>query len=222
MGLNVLITGATGMVGKGVLLECLESPAVTSVIAVHRRPLGMTHPKLREILHTDFTEFSALEKSLAGIDACFFCLGVSSVGMKEADYACITYDVTLAFAGALARISPQAVFCYVTGAGTDSTEKGARMWARVKGRTENALLKLPFKAAYMFRPAFIRPMKGVRSGTWYQFFIVLLSPLFPLIEAFPKVATNSVKLGQAMINAALRTPEKRILESVDINRLSQT
>lgn len=220
MGIRAIVTGATGMVGKGVLLECLESPEVESVLAVNRHPLGMQHPKLKEIVHGDFFDLAPIEGELEGYNACFFCLGVSSAGMSEEKYFHLTYDLTLGFAQALARVNPDMTFCYVTGAGTDSTEKGGVMWARVKGRTENALFKLPFKAAYMFRPAFIRPMKGVKSSTpLYRIFITLGRPLFPFLMLFPRFATSSDRVGRAMIRVALNGYGKPHLESVDINEL---
>ena len=219
MGLKVIVTGATGMVGKGVLLECLDSPDVERVLAVGRRPVGMKHPKLEERLLADMADPSPIAATLAGADACYFCLGVSSVGMDEAGFSRLTYDLTLGFAKALAAASPQAVFCYVSGKGNDSTEKGPRMWARVKGRTANALMKLPFKAVYDFRPGFIRPLRGIGSRTrLYQLFIVLGRPLFPLLMLFPSLATDSVTLGRAMLYVTRKLPEGRFVESADINR----
>lgn len=222
--LRVIVTGATGMVGRGALLECLDSPDVAKVLAVNRHPLGLSHPKLEEILHGDFSDLAPLEGKLAGYDACFFCLGVSSAGMSEEKYSRLTYDLTLGFARLAARLSPGMTFCYVSGQGTDSTGKGAQMWARVKGRTENALLRMAsegaFKAAYMFRPAFIRPMRGVRTRTpLYAFFIALGRPLFPLLMRFPSVATSSDRVGRALIKAAKDGYGKVHVESADINRL---
>ncbi len=219
MGLKVLVTGATGMVGKGVLLECLDSPDVAEVIAIGRRPVGMKHPKLTERLLADMSDPAPIADALAGVDACYFCLGVSSLGMSEEDFSRLTYDLTLGFAKALASASPQAVFCYVSGAGNDSSEKGKRMWARVKGRTANALMRLPFKAAYDFRPGFIRPMRGIASRTKaYRFFITAFRPLFPLLMLSKKHATDSVTLGRAMLYVTRKLPEGRFVESVDINR----
>ena len=163
--MKVILFGATGMVGQGVLRECLVDPGIEGVLAVGRSPTGQRHAKLREIAHNNFTDFSAIEAQLTGYDACFFCLGVSSVGMSEERYRHLTYDITMAAAKTLARLNPGMVFTYVTGRGTDSSESGSLMWARVKGKTENDLLKLPFKAAYMFRPAGIQPLHGVRSKT---------------------------------------------------------
>src|ERR1700716_2717253 len=163
--MKVILFGATGMVGQGVLRECLLDAGVESVLVVGRSPTGQRHAKLREILHEKFMDFSAIESELRGYDACFFCLGVSSVGMNEERYRHLTYDITMAAATTLAKLNPGMVFTYVTGRGTDSTEQGPRMWARVKGKTENDLLKLPFKAAYMFPPGAIQPLHGARSTT---------------------------------------------------------
>src|SRR5215831_15581930 len=156
--MNVVLFGATGMVGQGVLIECLDDPEVRRVVSVVRRPTGVTNAKLTEIVHADFFDYAAIEPSLRDADACFFCLGVSSVGMKEDEYRHITYDLTMAAAKTLHRLNPNLAFIYVSGKGTDSTEKGSSMWARVKGKTENALCALPFKAVYLFRPGFIQPL----------------------------------------------------------------
>lgn len=218
--LKAIITGATGMVGKAVLLECLDSPEVESVLAVNRRPLGISHPNLKEVLHGDFFDLGPIEERLAGYNACFFCLGVSAMGMSEEKYSRLTYDLTLGFASVLARHNPDLTFCYVTGTGTDESEKGLAMWARVKGKTENALLKLPFKAAYMFRPGFIRPMRGVKSSTrLYAILIALGRPFFPLLMKFPRFATSSDRLARAMIRAVAKGYGSPRLESADINRL---
>jgi uncharacterized protein YbjT (DUF2867 family) len=163
--MNVILFGATGMVGQGVLRECLLDSDVQQILSIVRTPSGQQHPKLRELVHTNFFDYSAMEPQLTGCGACFFCLGVSSAGMDEAKYTQLTYDLTLAAASTLARLNPSMTFLYVSGAGTDSTERGRTMWARVKGKTENALLKLPFRAAYMFRPGIIQPLHGIRSKT---------------------------------------------------------
>src|ERR1700737_4945108 len=163
--MNVILFGATGMVGQGVLREYLLDPDFHQILSIVRTPSGQHHPKLRELVHSNFFDYSTIEPELTGFDACFFCLGVSSAGMDEAKYKHLTYDLTLAAAKTLARLNPQMVFLYVSGAGTDSTERGRIMWARVKGKTENDLLKLPFKAAYMFRPAGIQPLPGIKSPT---------------------------------------------------------
>ena len=164
MKIKAIITGATGMVGEGVLYECLNHPDVESVLVINRRSCHTIHPKLKEIIHENFFNFSSIEEQLSGYNACFFCLGVSSVGMNEEKYTKVTYDLTLGFAGTLARLNPEMTFCYVSGAATDSSEKGKMMWARVKGKTENDLMKLPFKRAYMFRPGFMQPTKGLKNA----------------------------------------------------------
>jgi uncharacterized protein YbjT (DUF2867 family) len=219
--MKVILFGATGMVGQGVLRECLIDPDVESVLAVGRSPTGQSHPKLRELRYDNFTDFSAIEPQLAGYDACFFCLGVSSVGMAEERYRHLTYDITLAAATTLAKLNPGMVFTYVTGRSTDSTEQGPMMWARVKGKTENDLLKLPFKAAYMFRPAGIQPLHGVRSKTsWVQAIYVVAGPLLSyLTRVAPKYMTTSEQLGRAMIKVARDGFPRPVLESEDINAL---
>ncbi len=217
MGLKVIITGTTGMVGKGVLLECLEHPEVSEVLIINRSSIGMQHPKLKELIHKDFYNLQPVQEQLQGYDACFFCLGVSSVGMSEEAYTKPTYDLTLHFAETV--INADMTFIYVSGSGTDSTEKGSIMWARVKGKTENALLKMPFKAAYMFRPGVILPVKGVKSKTpLYNFFYVILRPFFPLMSKMNSV-TDSAKVGQAMINVVLHGSDKVHLENKDINEV---
>ena len=217
--MKVIVFGATGMVGQGVLRECLVDAGVESVLVVGRSPTGQQHAKLHEILHDNFTDFSAIESELTGYDACFFCLGVSSVGMEPERYRHMTYDVTMAAATTLVRLNPGMVFTYVTGRSTDSTEQGPQRWARVKGKTENDLLKLPFKAAYMFRPAGIQPLHGVRSKTaWVQAIYVVSAPLLSyLARTRPAFMTTSEKLGRAMISVARNGYPKPILESEDIN-----
>lgn len=217
MELKVIVTGTTGMVGKGVLLECLEHPQVKEVLVVNRSSLGMQHPKLKELIHKDFHNLHAVRDRLQGYDACFFCLGVSVVGLTEEQYTRITYDLTLHFAEVV--INPGMTFIYVSGTGTDSTEKGRSMWARIKGRTENALLKMPFKKAIMFRPGVILPVKGVKSKTpLYNFFYVILRPLFPLMGRMRSV-TDSAKVGKAMIHVALHGSDKVYFENRDINEV---
>ena len=218
-GMKIIVFGATGMVGQGCLRECLLDPDVETVLAVGRSPTGQQHGKLREIVHGNFLDYSAIESQLAGFDACFFCLGVSSVGMGEERYRQLTYDITLAAATTLAELNPGMVFTYVTGAGTDSTEHGRVMWARVKGKTENDLLKLPFKAAYMFRPAGIQPLHGVRSKTaWVQAIYVAAAPLLSyLARVAPKYMTTTERVGRAMLKVARDGYPKPVLESEDIN-----
>ena len=216
--IDVMITGSTGMVGRGVLLECLDSPEVGRVLVINRRSLGITHPKLVEIIHSDFFNWESIREQLKGYDACYFCLGVTSAGKKEPEYRKMTYDLTLGFARELVALHPGMTFCYVSGAGTDSTEHGRMMWARVKGKTENDLLALGFRKAYMFRPGFIEPMRGVRSSTaLYDKLIRWFRPLFPLLRRFPAYATDSITLGKAMIRVTLKGYDKVVLESRDIN-----
>ena len=217
--MKVILFGATGMVGQGVLRECLLDAGVESVLAVRRSPTGQRHAKLREIRHDYYLDYSAIESQLAGYDACFFCLGVSSVGMNEERYRHLTYDITLAAATTLSRLNPGMVFIYVTGRGTDSSEHGGLMWARVKGKTENDLLKLPFKAAYMFRPAGIQPLHGIKSKTaWVQGVYVAAAPLWSLLNRVaPKYMTTTEQVGRAMIRVARDGYPKPVLESEDIN-----
>jgi uncharacterized protein YbjT (DUF2867 family) len=219
---KVVLFGSTGMVGSGVLLECLDSPRVDSVLSVSRSSTGVTHPKLRELLHKNFLEFKTIREQFAGADACFFCLGVSSVGMNETAYRELTHDVTLAAAKELLAVSPQLTFIFVSGEGTDSTERGRSMWARVKGKTENDLLAMPFKAAYMFRPGFIQPLRGARSKTQlYQAIYNVTGFLSPVIRAlFPKHTTTTVNIGRAMIEVAAEGFPRSIIYSVDINALA--
>ncbi|MFG2981865.1 epimerase [Streptomyces sp. NPDC048258] len=220
--MNVILFGATGMIGRGVLRECLRDDSVTGVLAVGRTPLGATHPKLRERVQDDPSDLSDPDLDLAAYDACFFCLGVSSVGMKEEAYRRVTYDMTLAVARPLAAANPRLTFVYVSGAGTDSTERGRSMWARVKGMTENALLELPFQA-YMFRPGIIQPVRGVPSKTrLYRTLYAVTAALIPLLRRIaPDLVITSETLGRAMIAVATPGTEVpgRVLRPKDINRL---
>jgi uncharacterized protein YbjT (DUF2867 family) len=221
--MRVVIFGATGMVGRGALLECLEDRRVGSVLVVGRQRVGLTHPKLTELLHQDFFDYTAIDGQFASADACFFCLGVSSAGMREATYSHLTYDLTLAAARALAGATPgRLTFCYVSGEGTDSSETGRVMWARVKGKTENALLRMPFKGAYMLRPAYIQPLKGVRSSTRFtQLFYTLLGPLYPLWRLLiPQYVTTTANVGKALIEVTAEGSETKVLRTRDINRLA--
>jgi uncharacterized protein YbjT (DUF2867 family) len=217
--MKVILFGATGMVGQGVLRECLLDASVESVLAVVRSPTGRRHAKLRELLHDRFLDYSAIESQLAGYDACFFCLGVSSVGMGEGRYRHLTYDITMAAAKMLSKLNPGMVFVYVSGRGTDSSEHGRLMWARIKGKTENDLLKLPFKAAYMFRPAGIQPLHGIRSKTaWVQAIYVAAAPVLTLLNRVaPKYMTTTEQVGRAMIRVARDGYPRPVLESEDIN-----
>jgi uncharacterized protein YbjT (DUF2867 family) len=217
--MKVILFGATGMVGQGALRECLLDPDVEAVLVVGRSPTGQRDAKLREITHADFLDLSAIESDLTGYDACLFCLGITSLGMSEADYRRITYDITLAVANALVRLDPGMTFVYVTGQSTDSTEQGKVMWARVKGKTENDLLKLPFKAAYMFRPGGIQPLHGVHSKTaWVQAIYNVSGPLWTLLNRIaPNSVTTSEKLGRAMLRVVRNGYSRPILETPDIN-----
>ena len=219
--MKVVLFGATGMIGQGVLRECLLDPQVTEVLVIGRGPSGQAHPKLREVLHQDFMDFSAIEGELSGLDAGFFCLGVTSTGLTEAAYQFITHDMTLAAAQTLSKLNPGMTFAYISGAGADSSEQGRIMWARVKGKTENALLRLPFKAVYLFRPGAIQPLHGITSRTkLYRILYLLMSPFFPLLKRFaPDSFTTTEQLGRAMINAGLNGAPKTVLETADINRL---
>jgi uncharacterized protein YbjT (DUF2867 family) len=209
------------MVGQGVLRECLLDPEVDTVLAIGRSASAQQHEKLNEIVHNDPSDLSAIEGRLAGYDACFFCLGVSAVGMTEDAYRRVTYDLTISVARTLARLNPAMTFIYVSGSGTDSTERGRLMWARVKGKTENALLQMPFKAAYMFRPGYIQPLHGIRTKTkWYGAVYAMMGPLYPLWKVlFPKYVTTTECLGRAMLKVAKRGAPKSVLENQDINRI---
>jgi uncharacterized protein YbjT (DUF2867 family) len=215
--MKTIITGATGMVGEGVLLECLGHPDVEQVLVINRKPGGVSHPKLREIIHGDFFNLAPIESQLAGFDACFFCLGVSSVGMSQADYKHMTYDLTLNVAQLLAKLNPAMTFCYVTGAGTDSSEQGRTAWARVKGATENALLRL-FKEAYMFRPGFMRPTPGQKNVKTYYKFILWLYPIGR--KLYPAGFLTLQEVAVAMIKVAGNGYPKHILEVKDIAALA--
>ncbi len=217
--MKVLLFGATGMVGQGVLRECLLDPRVERVLSIGRNAAGQQHPKLRELVHKDLQDYSGIESELAGFDACFFCLGVSSAGMTEERYRSVTYDITMAAARTLVRLNPNMTFIYVSGMGTDSSGRDRTMWARVKGETENALLALPFKAAYMFRPAVIVPLHGIKSKTkLYRMFYAVLGPLLPLLNAcFPKYVTTTEQVGRAMIQIARDGAPKAVLENWEIN-----
>lgn len=219
--MKVLLFGATGMVGQGVLRECLLDERVSGVVTVGRSATGQRHAKLQELVAPDLFDLSALEGQLSGFDACFFCLGVSSAGMSEPDYRKVTYELTLSVAKTLARLNPAMTFIYVSGAGTDSTERGRSMWARVKGATENALKALPFKAVYLFRPGFIQPMHGITSRTkLYRAFYAVSAPLFPVWKALlPKYVTTSEAVGRAMLRVAREGAPSAVLENDALNRL---
>ena len=220
--MKVIITGATGMVGKGVVLECLTNSEVHSVLVINRKPINVSHPKLAEIIHTDFFDLSTIRDKLSGYDACFFCLGISSFRQSEEAYTHITYDLTLNFARELLATNPQMTFIYVSGTGTDSTEKGRTMWARVKGKTENDILHLGFRDAYAFRPAYIKPDSNTPSSTpIYRFLLSMLGFLHPLIKLMiPKYTTTTTQIGRAMIEVVQHGFKKKQVESADIIELS--
>ena len=208
------------MIGKGVLLECLASDKTETILVINRSSIKMQHPKLKEILLKDFTQVVTIQSELQGYDACFFCMGISSVGMNEADYTKITYDTVAAFANVLYDLNPNLVFNYVSGVGTDSSEKGSVMWARVKGKTENLVLNKGFKNAFAFRPGMIIPEKGITSRTsWYSIIYTLTRPLFPLFKRLKSVTTTT-KIGQAMIQSLDTNVKNKVLEPVDINKMS--
>jgi uncharacterized protein YbjT (DUF2867 family) len=216
--MNVILFGATGMVGQGVLRECLLAPDVHHILSIVRSPTNQQHPKLRELVPSDFFDLSSIEPELSGYDACFFTLGVSSAGLSEQQYHHLTYDLTLAAAQPLARLNPNMTFIYISGAGTDSSESGRTMWARVKGKTENALLRLPFKAAYMFRPGAIQPLHGITSKTKsYRILYAITKPILPLLKAlFPRHIATTEQVGRAMLNVTRHGFPKPILEAGDI------
>jgi uncharacterized protein YbjT (DUF2867 family) len=219
--MNVLILGATGMVGQGVLRECLLDEGVKRVVTLGRSEVAHRHPKLRQIVHADLLNLAPIEDQLSDLDACFYCLGVSAAGMSEQDYARVNHDYTLSVAQTLVRLDPDMTFIYVSGAGTDSSEHGRVMWARVKGRTENDLLKLPFVSAYMLRPAMILPMHGIKSKTpLYRVMYSLLAPAYPLLARLsPKYVTTTERVGRAMLRLARTGFTARVLEAVEIDML---
>jgi uncharacterized protein YbjT (DUF2867 family) len=221
--MKVLIFGATGMVGQGVLRECLQASDVDVVQTIGRTPTGGQHPKLREIVHPEMWRYESIEAQLADFDACFFCVGITSSGVSEKTYQHLTYDMTLAVAETLARINPRMVFVYVSAAGADSAEKSRIMWERVRGKTENALLKLPFRGVYMFRPGMIQPLDGIKSKTAaYRIFYSLTKPLLPLLRsAMPKYVLTTRQMGQAMLAVVRSGAQKRVLESADISLLAK-
>jgi uncharacterized protein YbjT (DUF2867 family) len=219
--MRVAIFGASGMVGQGALRECLLDFETSQVISILRAASGAPHEKLREVVLKDFLEYSPIEKELAGVDACLFCLGVSSAGMSEEAYSRVTYDYTVAATNALLRLNSGMSFIYVSGAGTDSTERGRAMWARVKGKTENALLAMPFRAAYMFRPGFIQPLEGIESKTAsYRALYKIAASLISLARrCAPRYITTTQELGRAMLSAAKRGTEKRVVEATQIREI---
>jgi len=217
--LKVIIFGSTGMVGKGVLYECIDSENVESVLLINRSRLGIENPKVKEVVHDDFTDFSSLQNELKGYDACYFSLGVSAAGMKEEKYRRITYGFTLAASSILRKLNENMTFIYVSGVGTDTSEKGRTMWARVKGKTENDIIKLGFKDAYMYRAGYIQPEKGIKSKTkLYNALYIFSKPLYPVLKILiPNQITTTTKLGQSMINITQKPYRKKIITNRDIN-----
>ncbi|MGI9581227.1 NAD-dependent epimerase/dehydratase family protein [Chryseobacterium sp. RRHN12] len=213
--IKIILTGATGMVGEGVLMECLDNPGVSEVLSISRKPSGKKHPKLKEYLISDFLTIDLHDEKLKGYDACFFCAGISSIGMNEEDYTKITYDTTLHFAKAVLNQNPEMVFSYVSGAGTDSTESGKLMWARVKGRTENALKKMNFKGAYNFRPGFMKPVEGQSNVKWFFKPFIWIFPVF-----FQSKSLTLQEVGRAMINVTQKGYPTSTLEIRDIKNLA--
>jgi uncharacterized protein YbjT (DUF2867 family) len=218
---KVILFGATGMVGQGVLRECLLDSGVEQVLVIGRSATGQQHAKLQEIVRSDLFDLSPIESRLTGFDACFFCLGVSAAGMSEQDYRRLTYELTISVATTLARLNLGMTFIYVSGTGTDSTERSRMMWARVKGKTENDLLKMPFRAACMFRPGYIQPLHGIRTKTkWYGALYAVMGPLYPILKRLlPNYVTTTECVGRAMLNVARHGAPKRFLENQDINEL---
>jgi len=216
MGIRAIVFGATGMVGEGVLYVALHHPGVDSVLVIGRKSCSVSHPKLLEIIHGDFFNYAPIESQLAGYDACYFCLGVSSLGMNEQDYSRITHDLTLEAARTLSRINPEMTFCYVSGAGTDGSEKGRSMWARVKGKTENDLQKLPLKGVYCFRPGFIKPIKGLKNAFTLARVMGAVYPLWRTL--IPKYVCTLEDLGRAMIRVTQDGSSSHVLECLDITR----
>ena len=218
--MKVLLFGSTGMIGQGVLIECLKEKQVDSVLVVNRSSCKVSHPKLNEIIHHNFFDLSPISNQLSGYDACFYCLGVTSAGLSEADYHRNTFELTTKVAETILSVNKDMTFCYISGAGTDSSEKGKTMWARVKGKTENALFKMPFKNAYMFRPGFIQPMNGIKSRTrLYNAMYTIFKPFYFALKHIESMVTNTETLGKALIAVVTKVSEKKILESKDINEI---
>lgn len=223
MPTKLILPGASGMIGSGALLEAIDNPEVESILVVSRRPVERKHLKVQELILNDFYDVKSIAAQLAGYDACLFCLGQSAVGMSEADYHKITYELTLLWAEELLKVNSSMRFIYVSGAGTDATEKGSTMWARVKGKTENALLKMPFKSVHMFRPGFIQPRKGIRSRTfWYNVVYTVFFPLYFILYPFKGIVTDTTRLGRALVHVAVHGSELKIIAQRDINRIAES
>ncbi|GAI76476.1 unnamed protein product [marine sediment metagenome] len=221
--MKVIVTGTTGMVGRGVLLECLDHAEITEVLSISRRPIEIDHPKLKELIHQDFSEFASVAEQIKGYDACYACMGISSAGMKEEQYTRLTYDFTLSLAKELHGLNPEITFTYVSGAGTDSSEKGRSMWARIKGKTENDLLNSGFKQAFMFRPGGIIPLRGIQpSSKLYRVLINNLKWLLKLIKKLaPSAVVDTTQIGLAMINVTKKGYDKKVLKPRDIQILAE-
>ena len=219
--MKVILLGATGMVGQGVLRECLLDPQAETVLGIGRSATGQQHEKLHEVILDNLADLSSVESRLSGYDACFFCLGASAAGMKEEEYRCVTYHLTVSVAATVLKLNPAMTFIYVSGSGTDSTERGRMMWARVKGRTENAILRMPFRAVYMFRPGYIQPLHGIRTKTkWYGAIYAVMSPLYPVWKwLVPNYVTTTECIGLAMLQVTKQGSPKCVLENQDINRI---
>lgn len=216
--IRTIITGTTGMVGEGVMYECLENQEVEAVLVINRKPCGVSHPKLKEIIHLDFFDFSSIENQLSDYNACYFCLGVSSIGMKEPEYFKKTHTLTLHIANTLVKLNKDMTFCYVSGAGTDSTEKGKSMWARVKGKTENDIFALPFKQSFAFRPGYIHPTKGLKRVHRFYKYVTWMYPV--LLKLFPNTVSTLKEVGLAMIGVTLKGYKKNIIEPNDMRVLA--
>lgn len=222
MPTKVLILGSTGMIGGGTLREALENPEIESIILLNRKPGTVKHPKVKEVIHGDFYAMQPVMEQFREVDAVLFCLGQSAVGMTEPEYHRVTYELTVKFAEELLKVNPHARFIYISGAGTDSSESGSQMWARVKGKTENALLKMPFRSVHMVRPGYIQPRKGIRSRTgWYNLVYTVFYPLYILFYPFKGVVTDTTRLGRAMIRIAINGADLKIIEQRDINRIAE-
>jgi uncharacterized protein YbjT (DUF2867 family) len=220
MKIRAIVTGATGMVGEGVLHECLLSSDVEQVLVINRKPCGVSHPKLKEIIHQDFFNLNPIAEQLKGYNACYFCLGASSVGMNQHDYTRVTYDLTLHVAKTLLQQNNNMTFIYVSGSGTDSTEKGSLMWARVKGKTENDILNLGFKDAYAFRPGFMKPTAGQKNALSFYKYINWLYPALRFLA--PGVVSTLSEVGEAMIKATTVGSAKKIMEVKDIVAIAKS
>ena len=220
MKIKAILFGSTGMIGQGVLRECLADQNVEKLLVVNRQSCNIKHPKLREIIHSNMYNLSSIEHEFVDYNACLFCLGMTSVGMNEQSYHRITYELTLAVAQTLLRVTNEMSFCYISGASTDSSEKGKIMWARVKGKTENALLQLPFKHSFMFRPGYIQPLHGIKSKTkLYNALYIIFKPFYFILKRFPGIVTDTETLGKAMIKVLTSGYKVNILESKDINTI---